>query len=196
MMSIAHLLEDFGTELGDISLTISDATLEQERIDAYENGYKAGWQDAVKAASEDADRVGSDFAGNLQDISFTLAEAQRDLLATLRPLLTGMVESVLPHLAHRTIGDHVVQTIERMAQTAMQGPLRLVTAPGNADALQTLIEDREMTDTTVEIEPSLGEGQIHIRATGSEQEIDLDAVLAQIDTALSGFFEEHQKDIA
>lgn len=195
-MSIAHLLEDFTTGLGAQTLSISDVTLEEERVEAFENGYKAGWQDAVKAANEDADRVATDFAGNLQDISFTMVEAQRDILAALRPLMTGMIESVLPHMARRTIGDHVAQTIEGMARSAMEGPLQLVTAPANAEALRAMIEDRGLENTTVEIEPSLGDGQVHVRAAGHEQEIDLDSVLAQIDAAIAGFFEEHQKDTA
>ncbi|MFX0542043.1 flagellar biosynthesis protein [Roseovarius sp. S4756] len=195
-MSIAHLLQDFTTETGAQSLSISDASLEDERLEAFETGYKAGWEDAVKAAQEEADRVSSDFAGNLQDISFTMAEAQRDLLAALRPLMTGMVKSVLPKMAHHTLGDRVVETLEAMAGNAIAGPIRIMTAPINAEALETLIGDREITDVTVEVEPSLGDGQVHVRAAGSEQEIDLDAVLKQIDSAVSGFFDDHKKETA
>ncbi|MFX0546654.1 flagellar biosynthesis protein [Roseovarius sp. S1116L3] len=195
-MSIAHLLEDFTTETGAQSLSITDVSLEDKRLEAFESGYKAGWEDAVKAAKDEADRVSSDFAGNLQDISFTMAEAQRDLLAALRPLMTGMVNSVLPRMARLTLGDRVIETLEEMAGSVMAGPMRLVTAPNNAEALETLIEDRDITDVTIEIEPSLGDGQVHIRVAGSEQEIDLDAVLKQIDTAVSGFFEEHKKETA
>ncbi|MEX1235232.1 MAG: flagellar biosynthesis protein [Roseovarius sp.] len=195
-MSISHLLEDFATKPGAQSISITDVSLEEERVEAFEAGYKAGWQDAVKAAKEDIDRVSTDFAGNLQDISFTLAEAQRDLLGALRPLMTGMVNSVLPHIARKTMGERVIETLDAMAREAATGPVTLVTAPGNAAALEALIEDRALTDVTVRVEPSLGEGQIHIRAVGNEQEIDLDAVLKQIDAAVSGFFQEQQKDTA
>lgn len=195
-MSISHLLEDFATEPGAQNISISDISLEEERVEAFETGYKAGWQDAVKAANEDADRVSSDFAGNLQDISFTLAEAQRDLLAALRPLMTNMVNSVLPQLARKTLGDRVLETLDAMAHTAVTGPVRLITAPGNAEALQSLVEDRELQNVIIEIESSLGDGQVHVRAAGGEQEIDLDAVLKQIEVAVTGFFEDHKKDTA
>ncbi|MFD0859971.1 FliH/SctL family protein [Roseovarius aquimarinus] len=194
-MSISHLLEDFAG-VARAPDTIGAGAREDERIEAFEEGYKAGWQDAVKAASEDGERIASDFAANLQDVSFTLAEAQRDLLGQLRPLMTGMVEKVLPRMAHRTIGAHVVDALEDMARTAMEGPIRLVTAPGNAAALKALIEERGLAGVTIGTEPSLGDGQVHIRAGDREQEIDMDAVLSQIDAALSGFFDEELKESA
>jgi len=195
-MGISHLLEDFATPSGALGLSISDVSLEQERAEAFEDGYKAGWQDAVKAANDDAGRVSSDFAGNLQDISFTLAEAQRDLMSALRPLLTGMVNSVLPKLARQTIGDRVIETVETMARGAIDGPVCLITAPGNAEALEALIEERQLTGVTVETEVTMGNGQVHVRAAGNEQEIDIDAVLTQIDAAVTGFFEDQNKDRA
>ncbi len=196
MMGISHLLEDFTTEPGAQSISMSDVSLEEERLEAFESGYKAGWQDAVKAANDDADRISTDFAGNLQDISFTLAEAQADLLAALHPLMTGMVNSVLPQLARKTLGERVIELLDAMAKDVTSGPIQLITAPSNADTLKTLVDDHDIKDVTIRTEASLGDGQVHVRAGGTEQEIDLDAVLKQIDTAVTGFFEEQKKDTA
>ena len=196
MMGISHLLEDFTEETGAHSISLSDISLEDQKLESFEAGYKAGWQDAVKAANEDADRISSDFAGNIQDISFTLAQAQSDLLEALRPLLTGMVDSVLPHLARQTIGERVIETLDAMTRDATSGRIELTTAPVNAEMLQALVDDNDLADVTISTEPSLGEGQVHVRAGGTEQEIDVDAVLKQIDIAVTGFFEENRKDIA
>lgn len=195
-MSILHLLEDFTVTSGMETIPMSDIALEEQRLEAFESGYNAGWQDSVKAANDEAARIASDFAGNLQDLSFTMAEARADLLTALHPLITGMVNSVLPYLAQKTLGERVIETLDIMARNATDGPVRLVTSPANAEALQALLDDHNFTDATINTEPSLGEGQVHIRAFGSEQEIDLDAVLKQIDTAVTGFFEERQKDTA
>lgn len=195
-MGISHLLDDFGTRVGEQSISISDVSLEEERLAAFEQGYQAGWDDAAKAAREEANHISSDFAGNLQDISFTLAEAQTSLLAALRPLMTGLVESVLPKLANQTLGARVIETLSAMTDGAMRGPAQLVTAPVNVNALQSLLDEHDLTDVEIVSQASLGEGQVHVRASGLEQEIDLDAVLAQIDAAMDGFFEGNKKDIA
>lgn len=195
-MSISHLLDDFSGGSGEHSISISDVSLEEQRLESFENGYKAGWEDAVKAASDDSNRISTDFAANLQDMSFTFQEAQSSLLTALRTLLTSMVNSVLPSLARQTLGARVLETLEEMARTATGGPLEIVTAPQNLQALQNIIDEQAIDNVQITAEPSLGDGQVHIRASGTEQEIDLDAVLAQIDATLTGFFEDRQKDIA
>ncbi len=195
-MSISHLFEDFSGGSDAHNISMSDVSLEEQRLEAFENGYKAGWEDAVKAASDDANRISTDFAANLQDMSFTFQEAQSSLLMALRPLLTSMVNSVLPSLAHQTLGARILETLDAMAGTAANGPIEIVTAPQNIPALQKILDEKAIDNVQITAEPSLGDGQVHIRASNAEQEIDLDAVLAQIDTTLTGFFEDRQKDIA
>ncbi len=195
-MTIVHLLEDFSASSGSHSIAMTDVSLEEHRLEAFESGYKAGWEDAVKAADEEASRISTDFAGNLQDMAFTLQEAQSGLLAALRPLLTGMVNSILPRLARQTLGTRVLETLDEVAREAADGPLEVVTAPQNLGVLQALIEERGIAAVRLIAEPSLGGGQVHVRAGGNEQEIDLDEVLARIDAAMTGFFDEARKETA
>ena len=195
-MSIAHLLEDFGSGPDAHTISMSDVSLEEQRLQAFENGYKAGWEDAVKAQNQDASRISTDFAANLEDLSFTLQEAQCSLMSALRPLLTGMVASVLPRLAHATLGARVVETLEDMARNATGGGAELVTAPNNVGALEKLLQDNDISTATVTAEASLGEGQVHLRLGTSEREIDLDTVLSQIGEALGGFLGELPTDIS
>lgn len=193
-MSIAHLLEDFGSGPDAHTVSMSDVSLEEQRLQAFENGYKAGWEDAVKAQAQDAARISTDFAANLEDLSFTFHEAQTSLMSALRPLLTGMVASVLPKLAHETLGARVVETLEDMARTATGGGPELVTSPDNVEALEKLLQDNDVMTARVTAEPSLGAGQVHLRLGTSEREIDLDSVLSQIATALSGFLDQLPTD--
>ncbi|RKF13031.1 flagellar biosynthesis protein [Roseovarius spongiae] len=188
-MSIAHLLRDFGSGDPRDTISISQVSLEDERLESFEKGYKAGWDDAIKAQEGDRTRISADFAANLQDLSFTCQEAQAGLLAGLRPLLTGMVETVLPRLAHATLGVRVIELLEEQAKQAGDAPAQIVTSPADAGALESLLETVERADVTVRPEPSLGEGQVHIRVGESEARIDLDAVLREIEAAVSGFFE-------
>lgn len=193
-MSISHLLEDFGSDPDAHTISMSDVSLEEQRLQAFENGYKAGWEDAVKAAADDAARISTDFAANLEDLSFTFSEAQSSLLGALRPLLTGMVESVLPRLARETLGARVIETLEGMARDATGTGAELVTSPGNVAALEQLLQDNNLLTTRVTGEPSLGDGQVHLRVGANEREIDLDSVLVQIETALAGFLDDAPVD--
>ncbi len=188
-MSISHILDDFGVPDDKASTLISDVSLENERLIAFEAGYKAGWDDATRAQQDDRARISADFAANLHDLSFTYREAQSGLLAELKPLLTGMVETVLPRLAHASLGPRVVEMLQDMARIASDAPAQIVTAPSNAEVMETLIENHLDFPVTVRSEETLGDGQVHISFGGSEAQIDLGAVLAEIGSAVTGFFE-------
>ena len=69
------------------------------QLDAFEEGYRAGWDDAIKAQSDDRTRI-SEFAQNLQDLSFTYHEAYSHAINAMTPLLEDIVRSVLPKIAH------------------------------------------------------------------------------------------------
>ncbi|UXX82270.1 hypothetical protein [Roseovarius pelagicus] len=188
-MSIAHILDDFGTSGGEATISISDISLEDERLASFESGYKAGWDDAAKAQQDDRKRISADFAANMHDLSFTYREAQSGLLTELKPLLTSMVETVLPHLAHASLGLRVVEMLQDIAKTAIEVPAQIVTTPSNADVMESLIEKHFDFPVIVRREDTLGDGQVHISFGSREAQIDLTAVLAEIDSAVDGFFE-------
>ncbi len=104
-MSIAHLLEEFD-DLGDgaSDISISEMKLEEEKLQAFERGYGAGWEDASKAEAGDREKLTSDFANNLRELSFTYQEAYGQMVRSLEPLLTRIVSSVLPEIARKSLG--------------------------------------------------------------------------------------------
>lgn len=195
-MSIAHLLEDFGHTPEDEAHPMSDLTREELRLEAFEAGFKAGWDDAVKTQQEDTRRISADFAGNLRDLSFTYHEACTGLIEALRPVLSGMVDTVLPALARQSLGPRVVERLEELAREGLEQPFQIVTAPANLEALEGLLSDREDLPAVLRAEPSLGDGQVHIRFGATEHEIDLDSVLAEISAAMTGFLFKPQKESA
>lgn len=53
MTSLSSYLEDFGTPvIGGGPASVSDETLETERLEAFDKGYRAGWDDAIKAKTD------------------------------------------------------------------------------------------------------------------------------------------------
>ncbi len=195
-MSIAHLLEDYGVYAAGTPVSITDISLEEQRLEAFEKGYQAGWDDSVKAQSEDARRVSTDLAQNLQDLSFTYQEAYAGVLSSLEPLLRGMVDAVLPHAAQKTLGSRISDMLFDLAKEHGQQPVQIVTAPSNGAAIEELLTEEPPLPVTVETEASLGDGQVIVRIGNAEHEVNLSEVLAEIDRAVTGFFKENQKDVA
>ena len=75
-MSIAHLLEDFTLQAGGGQLHVLDEdALEEQRLASFEQGYSAGWEDAVQAQEQSRGQVSAELAKSLEDMSFTYHEA-------------------------------------------------------------------------------------------------------------------------
>jgi len=195
-MSISHLFEDFGAYARGTPISLTDVSLEEQRLEAFEKGYQAGWDDSVKAQTDDSRHITADFARNLQELSFTYHEAHAAALNSLEPLLRQMVEVVLPQVAQETLGARLVEVLQQLAKSQGTGPVELVTAPANATALQGLLSDDPAMPISIIEEQSLADGQIFIRFGNTEHEIDLTQVLQGLDLAVTGFFEENRKETA
>mgnify|MGYP003515970463 CR=1 FL=1 len=53
---------------------------QESRLEAYEQGYRAGWEDAAAAHAEDQRRIRVDLARSLQALGFTYQEARAHVL--------------------------------------------------------------------------------------------------------------------
>ncbi len=195
-MSISHLLEDFGAYARGTPISLTDVSLEEQRLEAFEKGYQAGWDDSVKAQNDDSRHITADFARNLQELSFTYHEAHAAALNSLEPLLRQMVEVVLPKVAHETLGARLSEVLENVAKTQGSGPVEIITAPANVTALEEILTDDPAMPMRVIEEESLADGQVYIRFGNTEHEIDLNQVLEGLDLAVGGFFEENRKETA
>ena len=87
--------------------------IEEAKLAAYEQGYKAGWDDAAAAQSEDQTRIRADLARNLQQLSFTYQEARAHILKAVEPLLEEMVNRRLPDTARETLAPLVLERMGR-----------------------------------------------------------------------------------
>ena len=184
-------LEIFNAEPTPVEAEAADVTasvLEEARLAAYETGYSAGWEDAVAAQSNDQARIQADLARNLQTLSFTYHEARGHVLRTLEPLLRDMVAKVLPELARQTLGQIVLDTLRPVAATLADLPVSVVLHPSSRAAVEALLQTQSGLPFAIVEEPSLGEGQVYLRFGQSEQQIDLDGVIAAISGAVENFF--------
>lgn len=174
---------------------IAQAELEEVRLQAYEQGYTAGWDDAVAAQEAEVARLRGELGRNLEDLSFTYHEAHSHVLRTLEPLLHDMVTKVLPALARETLGQIVLEHLRPLAQQLTGAPITVVTNPVNRATIERLLVAEAKFPLVVREEDSLGEGQVYLKLGEVETQIDLDGVIAAMAAAVSTFFRiERQED--
>lgn len=192
-MSIFQL-EEFSTHIvsNDPKLA-TNTSLEEHRLEAFEQGYKAGWDDAAAAQSEEQSRVAADFARNLQELSFTYHQARGQILGSLEPLLKEMVSKVLPKLASDSLSQIIVDEVLAVSQTQTEAGIQIVISPSNRSALERLLETQDSLDITIIDEPSMAEGLAYLRFAQTENQIDLESVLSGFSQSVDGFFEQQEK---
>lgn len=190
-------LECFGVKEAQTDQVMTTLTaLEEQRLAAYDTGYRAGWDDA--GAARDAQRSAEVEAAlqHLQDLSFTYHEARQALLAEIAPLMAEIVGKVLPAAAHRSLVPMIVDLLRDKAADLANLPLR-VTAP--AAVLSQLrsqlgaVGDGGLPVDYVEAGPGAA-GVAVVAFSRGETKIDLDALTARIGAAVSDYFTSNRQD--
>jgi flagellar biosynthesis/type III secretory pathway protein FliH len=195
MKQIARILEDFGTPHLPTAPAMSDEELETIRLEAFENGYKAGWDDAAKALREEQSHITSDLARNLQDLSFTYTEAHSAVLAAIRPLMGDIIDKVVPELARETLGLRIKDELEQLAKRKASQRVEILVSPENLVTTEGLMSQDFGFPLAVVADDTLSEGQVFLRFDDEETEIDLNAVTEGIRQAVDGFFTEQERKI-
>jgi len=194
-MTIAHLLEDFGTTPGSGARRVSDEDIEADKLESFETGYRAGWEDALKSRSEESERISDEFARNLQDLSFTYHEAHAQVMKAMGPLLQDIVEKILPDTVRETLGLRVAEQLTEMARIHGARPMEIVTAPTDLTAVEGLLTQDFGFPVRATADDMLTDGQVLLRMAGDERQIDMDAVMEGIRQAVAGLRDESERTL-
>ena len=196
-MAITHLLEDFSSAnaAGDVMNLMSEDALEDLRLESFEKGYSAGWEDALAAQEKDHMRFAGLLADSLQDMSFTYQEALTELMGSVQPVFRSLVDVVLPAVMAQTLGEHIVEQLCEMVRAQTSGPASLVVPAGVGASLSPLLTRDLPMPVEITEDPQLDAGRAFLRLGKSEREIDANALLESIRESLDAFSYQTNEDL-
>lgn len=187
-MTIAHLLEDFSSLAAAVQVqSISNEMLEEYRLEAFENGYKSGWDDASHAHADSQASIAVDLAQSLRDLSFTYHEARDHLIGGLAPLFCAMLDTLVPPLAENALAGQVAQQLSQLADENIDIPVEIAVAPGNEEKIARLLTPDIPMAVNIVTDPTLGEGQASLGFGDEEREIDITEIVQSVVTTLETF---------
>jgi flagellar assembly protein FliH len=191
-MSLSHKYEDFGSYKTPASAAndVLIEALEDEKLQSFEEGYQAGWDDAIKAQSDEKARVSAELGQSLQEISFTYHEALSKLTTSIKPIIQQVIEKLLPAIAREALSAHIVEQITDMLRDAAERPVEIVVAEGEGATISALVQGELAEPFRIVEEAKQSPGQAFVRIGQSEREIDLDAVVNGVKEATSAFFHQ------
>lgn len=190
-MTISHLLEEFTlAQPGEIKEVLPDVSLEEHQLEAFEQGYQAGWDDSAKAHAEEQLKLSADLCQTLQDINFAYREAYGEVMRGLTPTFQDIVAKLLPEIATAALPARVAEQIVRFVRESTGDELKICVSRHDEPALSSVVASQSALPVTVEIDPDLAEGQVVISSPKSEVLLETASILTGIETALSTYLSE------
>lgn len=196
-MSLLDRYNDFGALSGPNLNADAVKSDEQEtlRLEAFENGYQAGWEDSSAAQQTEREKVSFDLAQSLQDLSFTYHEAYAKLSLAMKPLLTKCVTTLLPQTLQSSLSAQIISTASELVKAQSEGAIEIAVSPQTEPVIRGLLEQNLNLPFNLKIDQNLLSGQVRLQAKSGECEINLDALLDELTTAIDAFFEVNKQDI-
>lgn len=164
------------------------AAQEQARLAAYEEGYAAGWDDAVEAQAGEATRFRADLAHSLQSLSFTYREAEAHVLSAVGPLLRAVIDVLAPRLARAALGAAVAEALTPHLAQAGGPPVTIAIHPSDRRAVEAALPSDAMLPLTLADEPTLAAGQAILRLGQAEVHVELNRAAESVAQAVDAFF--------
>ena len=190
MTSIAHRYAEFGPVGPDgyVSEPVPVERVEDQKLQAFEEGYKAGWTDADKNHNDEQKNIGDEFLHGLRDFSFSYHEAVMRMNRSLKPLFEQMMTALLPQTASAALRAHVIEQLVELAATRTQATITLKVSDTTLPMMEDLLEGAVLKlPVALTSDPTLSPHQLFISLDTQEREINLDAVCQEIATAMNAF---------
>ncbi|UOA28805.1 hypothetical protein DSM107133_03563 [Pseudosulfitobacter sp. DSM 107133] len=200
-MSLLHLYREFGEGESDsevaasTSSSISQEALEDIKLEAFESGYSAGWEDALKAQSDSQTETVNAFVATLQDVSFGYHEARAGLIKAMQPVLSDIINKLLPEVAQAALGAQVVEQLTSMLRKSVNQDIRIEATQTNLEMLEKLVGHVISAPFVCVPNSDLGPNQIILQVGAQENEIDLDQVISGVANAMAGFVQQMKREL-
>lgn len=177
---MALRLEDFG-DLADPAPEPPPGP-SPDWLAGFAEGREAGAADARARAEEEGAALSAALARTLEDAAWTYAEAREAVLASLGPLLSTLLDRLLPGFAAEALVPRLVEMALAAARTDASRPVAIHVAPARAAALRLALASAG-AHATVESDPALGPDAARLGHGGRETSLDLAACLASLHEA-------------
>lgn len=169
--------------------------VEDIRLNAYERGYVAGWDDCANQNSDDqADRRAA-VERQIEQLGFTYHEARGHMLKSIEPLLEAILETLLPAAIRCATIPQVLEQLMPLAHASTDTPLQLNVAMGQKSAFLSAFEGQILPPLEIVENADLAEGTASFSIGGMQTRIDLSGVSQALEASVRKFYQLSEEEI-
>lgn len=165
------------------------AALEEMKLDAYERGYVAGWEDSERQAEREALERRAMVERQLEALNFTYHDARGHVLRAMEPVLSAMLETMIPEVARAALIPEVITRLLPLAQDLSEAPVTLRISKGCRADFETALAGLVLPPLELRECADLGPGQAEIAFDQKETRVDLAEAADALRRAISSFYQ-------
>jgi len=162
--------------------------IEEIRLNAYERGYNAGWDDAGQQAEEEDRARRAEVDRQLQQLAFTYHEVRGHMLRALEPVFAALLSTVVPAAARASVVPLAAEQLLKLAGTVTQTPVTLRIAPGNRPDFEAALDGLVLPPLRIVETDEIAPLQAAIAFEQQETRIDLAEVAEQLRAAIDRYY--------
>ncbi|ABG29993.1 ABC transporter ATP-binding protein [Roseobacter denitrificans] len=195
-MAVSHRYKNFADakQTSPDKLNSNSEAVEDQKLQAFEAGYQAGWDDATKAQTDEKERITAELGQNLIDMKFTYQEALSELTVSIEPVMKAIVEKLFPEAMRAALSAHILDQVASMVDAKTDRSIEVVVSTGNVERVTNLIGSTSEQPMNVIAEPTLADGQAFVRLGETERQIDLNSLMEGVSKAIEAFFHEAHRE--
>ncbi len=190
MTSISHRYADFspfGPD-GELIDSVPLERVEDQKLEAFEEGYQAGWTDAERNHESEHKNVAEEILNTLRDLSFTYEEAVAQVNRGLKPMFEQVIKALLPPVATAGFRAHVIRQLVDLSEKQTETRVTIRVSDRDFSTIEEILEQGNFKLPVSVVEDStLTLHQLFVSIDNSEREINLSAVCDEITAAMTAF---------
>lgn len=193
-MNAAPFFEDFSESP---HATKQSSGGQGDPLEGYETDYQAGWDDAVKVHLDGQTHLTSTLSQNLEQVEFTLIEAQTQLLATIKPVIEEITATLLPGLVNEGLRALVVTEIDTLLKSNLPKDISLIVSPTDELPVAAFLNSSHaLSEISLVTRDTLSEGQAYISCVAIKRKIDVGQALSEIQKTIESFLKQPELEQA
>lgn len=192
-MTIATIFEDFSQ--GPILNKAGASSLEE--LEAYETGYKAGWEDAKVAHQASKAHLSTALIKNVEQIEFSTAEIRAETLGRLHCVLVEIFEKLFPSLRQEALRGLLETELNQLLQQHAPSDIELSVSQDDQSVVSALVEETsELKSIQVVARKEMSSGQAFVCFGSEKSKIDVQQAVSHISDTVAQFLKTTQRDHA
>lgn len=181
-------LECFTNDALESSKTISlFEGFESEKDIAFSKGVRSGAEAASKAFEAEKIRSLAPILEALNDIGFSQVEARHAAINSLKPLIFAILQTSLPASAAAGFGTEVADRVMSIIEKLPEAKINVYVPEGAVASIQKMLSPAK-ANIQVHSDPDLGLLSARVDWGSGFEQLDIDAVIQSIQTAIHTFF--------